>query len=137
MHVFLPVFPSLSYLLFGRPPSFESSLASELFLPSEGWLDSVKKNRKDRISANLYLHLSQIAYYVKIYSLKENEESFIVKLGKNCLQPEPNFIISGFSLIFISVKTTSNLSNVNLSKISLLVSYTLHLGSMSKTIINY
>ena len=106
MHVFLPVFPSLSYLLFGRPPSFESSLASELFLPSEGWLDSVKKNRKDRISANLYLHLSQIAYYVKIYSLKENEEVFIVKLGKKlCLQPEPNFIISGFSLIFISVKT--------------------------------
>ena len=41
----LPVFPSLSYLLFGRSSGFDSSLESEMFIPLEGGFDS-KKNRK-------------------------------------------------------------------------------------------
>ena len=42
----LPVFPSLSYLLFGRSSGFESSLESEMFIPLEGGFDSVKKTEK-------------------------------------------------------------------------------------------
>ena len=46
VRLLLPVFPSLSYLLFGRSSGFESSLESEMFIPLEGGFDSVKKQKR-------------------------------------------------------------------------------------------